>query len=85
MCHTVQIDNNAKEKYQASSPDEYSFVKFCMKIGIIFEGEVKDPDSSAMIRKIIFKGQLLKYRILPCIKLLLLFIKFYLTIKIFWF
>ena len=35
-----------------------------MKIGIIFEGEVKDPDSSAMIRKIIFKGQLLNYRIL---------------------
>jgi magnesium-transporting ATPase (P-type) len=64
LCHTVQIDNQAKERYQASSPDEFSFIKYCIKLGIIYEGEDKDPNSSAMIRKIIFKGQLLNYRIL---------------------
>lgn len=31
ICHTVQLDKNTKEKYQASSPDEFSFVKFCEK------------------------------------------------------
>ena len=64
MCHSIQIDNNAKEKYQASSPDEYSFIQFCVKLGIVYESEYKDPDSSAMIRNILFKDQLLKYKIL---------------------
>ena len=68
MCHTVQIDNNANEKYQASSPDEYSFIQFCVKIGIIYEGEDKDLDSSAMIRKILFKDQILKYKILQVLE-----------------
>jgi phospholipid-translocating ATPase len=31
LCHSVQIDNTAQDKYQASSPDEYSFIKFCSK------------------------------------------------------
>ena len=64
LCHTVQIDNAAKEKYQASSPDEFSFIKYCIKLDIIYEGEDKDPDSSAMVRKILFKGATLKYKIL---------------------
>jgi phospholipid-translocating ATPase len=68
LCHTVQIDNNAKEKYQASSPDEYSFIKFCIKLGIIYEGEDKDPDSSAMIRKILYKDQTLKYKVLQVLE-----------------
>ena len=68
LCHTVQIDKNAKEKYQASSPDEHSFIKFCIKLGIIYEGEDKDPDSSAMIRKILFKDKILKYKILQVLE-----------------
>jgi hypothetical protein len=32
MCHTVNADNNAVEKFQASSPDEYSFLKFCERL-----------------------------------------------------
>ena len=68
LCHTVQIDNSAKEKYQASSPDEYSFIKYCIKLGIIYEGEDKDTDSSAMIRKIIFKNATLKYKILQVLE-----------------
>ena len=64
LCHTVQIDNQAKERYQASSPDEFSFVKYCIKLGIIYEGEDKDPDSSAMIRKIIFKNSTLRFKVL---------------------
>ena len=64
LCHTVQIDNQAKERYQASSPDEFSFIKYCIKLGIIYEGEDKDPNSSAMIRKIIFKNSTLRYKVL---------------------
>lgn len=29
LCHTVQLDRNSDMKFQASSPDEYSFVRFC--------------------------------------------------------
>ncbi len=28
LCHTVQLDLSALVKFQASSPDEFSFVKF---------------------------------------------------------
>jgi hypothetical protein len=31
LCHTVQLDLSALVKFQASSPDEFSFVKFCEK------------------------------------------------------
>lgn len=33
MCHTVLIDDseNAQDRFSASSPDEYSFIKFCQK------------------------------------------------------
>lgn len=29
LCHTVQLDKDGA--YQASSPDEYSFIQFCIK------------------------------------------------------
>lgn len=64
LCHTVQIDENAKERYQASSPDEFSFIQYCLKLDIIYEGEDKDPNSSAMIRKIIFKNSTLRFKVL---------------------
>lgn len=31
VCHTVQVDKTSSEKYNASSPDELSFIKFCLK------------------------------------------------------
>ena len=31
LCHTVQVDGKEPRNYQASSPDELSFVKFCQK------------------------------------------------------
>ena len=68
LCHTVQIDNQAKERYQASSPDEFSFIKFCAKLGIVYEGEDKDPDSSAMIRKILFQNRVLEYKMLQVLE-----------------
>ncbi len=34
LCHTVEVDMKAAEKYQASSPDEFCFVKFCEKFAI---------------------------------------------------
>ena len=36
VCHTVQLDKD--NIYQASSPDEYSFIKFCIKLGIVYKG-----------------------------------------------
>jgi phospholipid-translocating ATPase len=44
ICHTVQVDNNFKEKFQATSPDEFCLIKFCEKIGIIYEGEQRKKD-----------------------------------------
>lgn len=29
VCHTVQVNEDSVEKYQASSPDEQCFVDFC--------------------------------------------------------
>ena len=68
LCHTVQINIIGNQRYQASSPDEFSFVMFCTKLGIVYEGEEKDPDSSAMIRKIQVKGQLFKYKMLQILE-----------------
>ena len=31
LCHTVQLDYSSKDVYNASSPDELSFIKFCSK------------------------------------------------------
>ena len=56
-CHTVQLDldPNTKEKYQASSPDEFSFIKFCEKIKIIFNGDIRDSkQSNHLIRSVSF-------------------------------
>ena len=36
LCHTVILDVSAKEQYQASSPDEFSFVKFCEQYVLIY-------------------------------------------------
>lgn len=36
LCHTVQLDKNASEIFQASSPDEFSFVKFCERLVLVF-------------------------------------------------
>lgn len=68
MCHTVQIDETANEKYQASSPDEFSFIKFCCKLGIIYEGDEKDGKTSKMIRTINFKNTKLKYELLQVLE-----------------
>lgn len=62
LCHTVQVDVNAKEKYQASSPDEFSFIKFCETMGISFIGDFRQ--SVDMIRKIDFLGEKRNYEIL---------------------
>jgi phospholipid-translocating ATPase len=62
LCHTVQVDNSAKEKYQASSPDEFSFIKYCIRLGIVYEGEVKT--SSALIRTVNFRNRKMQYEVL---------------------
>ena len=31
VCHTVHVNESGKEKYNATSPDEYSFIMFCLK------------------------------------------------------
>ncbi|RNA39590.1 putative phospholipid-transporting ATPase IF, partial [Brachionus plicatilis] len=62
LCHSVQVDKNAqKEKYQASSPDEFSFVKFCEKIGVVYEGDVR---KSSVVRLVNFFGHSSQYELL---------------------
>ena len=34
VCHTVQIDETGEDKYNASSPDELSFINFLEKYKI---------------------------------------------------
>lgn len=46
LCHTVQLDINQKDKYQASSPDEMCFIEFCIKLGIVYEGDKKQRNNS---------------------------------------
>jgi phospholipid-translocating ATPase len=53
-----------EEKYQASSPDEFSFVKFCAQVDIVYVSEQKDVFSSTMIRTINFRGKVCKYQLL---------------------
>ena len=64
LCHTVHVEEENEEKYQASSPDEFSFVKFCARLGVEFVGDEKDPNSPYMIRVVKFKDQVYKYQIL---------------------
>lgn len=52
LCHTVQLDYSSKDVYNASSPDELSFIKFCCKIGIVFEGDQVVKDQDKIHRKI---------------------------------
>lgn len=68
LCHTVQVDNSSKEGYHASSPDEFSFIKYCIKLGIVFEGEEKDPNSTVMIRRVKFKNKTLTYKLLQVLE-----------------
>ena len=62
------MDYSAAEKYQASSPDEFSFVKFCAKLGLVYEGEEKCTESSGMIRKVKFFDQIYKYKVLDILE-----------------
>ena len=55
LCHTVQLDHTSKDVYNASSPDELSFIKFCIKIGIVYDGDEIQKDSSKTYRKITYK------------------------------
>jgi phospholipid-translocating ATPase len=65
LCHTVQVDNSLKEIYQASSPDEFSFIKYCLKLEIVYLGDRKEATSSArMIRTVSVKGTERTYEIL---------------------
>ena len=68
LCHNIEIENlnSSKLKYQASSPDELCFIKFCLKLGIEYKGE--DTDSSDVIRNIQFRDQFLKYKILQVLE-----------------
>lgn len=64
LCHTVHVDEEAEEKYQASSPDEFSFVKFCARLGIEYLGDVKDDISPYMMREIRFQDKINKFQLL---------------------
>jgi phospholipid-translocating ATPase len=66
LCHTVKVDNSLTEKYQASSPDEFSFVKFCSSIDIVYVGERRDTRRSGSnpIRTVRVRNKELFYEVL---------------------
>ena len=72
LCHTVQYNNNNNNnnnKYQASSPDELCFIQFCLKLGIIYEGDYKDKDTNKQIRRIKYLNKIImKYEILDILE-----------------
>lgn len=63
LCHSIHIDSSNHE-YQASSPDEYSFIKFCQKIGIIYKGESKTENSSQLIKSFQYCNTMKNYEVL---------------------
>jgi phospholipid-translocating ATPase len=62
LCHTVQVDYSLKEIYQASSPDEFSFIKFCCKINIVYESTIN------RIRTVKINNKDLKYELLQVLE-----------------
>ena len=54
LCHTVQVDRSKTEMYQASSPDEFSFVKFCARVGVEYMGDERraDDDDGTVVRTV---------------------------------
>ncbi len=54
LCHTVQLDHTSKDNYNASSPDELSFIKFCQRLGVIFEGDQIMRSQDKVYRKITY-------------------------------
>jgi phospholipid-translocating ATPase len=60
LCHTVQMElvsSSNGEKYNASSPDELSFIKFCSKLGVIFEGDEINKETNKIMRKVVYKNE----------------------------
>lgn len=66
FCHTVQKDENGT--YQASSPDEYCFVNFCKKLGIVYEGDVRDPRTKRITRTVNFQTKLKQFELLDTLE-----------------
>lgn len=65
LCHTVQLNEEARPRYQASSPDEFSFVQFTESVGISFEGDLKVFDhQQRVIRRVNYLGVLKEYELL---------------------
>ncbi len=54
LCHTVQLDHTSKDTYNASSPDELSFIKFCTRLGVTFEGDQILKSQDKTYRKIAY-------------------------------
>lgn len=64
LCHTVHVDDSSPEKYQASSPDEFSFIKFCSEVGLEYQGDQKCAETSTITRTIKFDNCVYKYKLL---------------------
>lgn len=64
LCHTVHVDDSSPEKFQASSPDEFSFIKFCSEIGLEYQGEQKCAETSTITRTIKYDNSIFKFMLL---------------------
>jgi phospholipid-translocating ATPase len=69
LCHTVQVDETMEERYQASSPDEFSFVKFSYELGFEYMGEKKTPTGQTIRTVRLVKEQVdLTYELLDVLE-----------------
>lgn len=66
LCHTVQLDKD--NIYQAASPDEYSFIKFCALLGIVFKGDDTNKSTKEVTRRVDFKGKEKNFEILDILE-----------------
>ena len=68
ICHTIRVNKAEGERYQASSPDEFCFIKYCEKLGIVYLGDQKDPSNNGTIRVVDFKGRQAKFVLLDVLE-----------------
>jgi phospholipid-translocating ATPase len=64
VCHTVQVNESLKQRYQASSPDEMCFVDFCSRLGIFYQGDKNDKQAQSKVREVNFQSKVMRYEIL---------------------
>jgi phospholipid-translocating ATPase len=64
LCHSIQLDVTNSERFQASNPDELSFIRFCESIGIFYKGEFKCQQTHRTYRSVNLFGKVRNYEVM---------------------